>query len=233
MTDCHVNNVRASGADLVLIDAETTLHPDFHPQLVPWTQPEDSVLRSGLIHTLRPLVRDGAGRDAVLGGFERAWRAVASDVSLQRGLAERIGALAEHESRVVFRATQAYSQLLARSLSPLPSGPAPRREDLLRASLGEPFGVTGIPRPLRPLVERELLALGALDVPRFTAMPGGVDVYDAGERVAEGCCDARASMSPRIASPISALSGCCGCRRCSSSRSTRVERSRGAGLGVG
>jgi hypothetical protein len=186
VTDCHVNNVRASGADLVLIDAETTLHPDFHPELVPWTQPEDSVLRSGLIHTLRPLVRDGAGRDAVLGGFERAWRVVASDVSLQRGLAERIGALAEHESRVVFRATQAYSQLLARSLSPAASGTCPRREDLLRASLEEPFGVTGIPRPLRPLVERELLALGALDVPRFTAMPGGVDVYDAGERVAEG-----------------------------------------------
>jgi lantibiotic modifying enzyme len=186
VTDCHANNVRASGADLVLIDAETTLHPDFHPELVPWTQPEDSVLRSGLIHTLRPLVRDGAGREAVLGGFERAWSVVASDVSLQRGVAERINTLAEHESRVVFRATQAYSQLLARSLSPAASGTSPRREDLLRASLEEPFGVTGIPRPLRPLVERELLALGALDVPRFTAMPGGVDVYDAGERVAEG-----------------------------------------------
>lgn len=181
VTDCHRENVGTTRAGPVLLDAETVFHPDFVPALIPWEQPADTVLRPGLVHAVRPLALDFGSAEVVIQSFTRAYQAVLHDPGLRRALCERMDGFAGNLSRVVFRATRFYHDVMARSLSPTLLRSTEGRLRMLQEEVARAFAGAW---SVAPLLAGEWTSMQALDVPHFTARTVGTDVTDGGSHVA-------------------------------------------------
>ena len=183
VTDCHTENTNTTRDGPVLVDAETVLHPDFVPKLLPWRQPADTVLRPGLVHSLRPLALEFSATAFMVRGFRQAYEAVLHDPRLRDAVRDRMAGFSGGRSRVVFRATSFYHETLFRSLSPGALSSRTERHLVLQA-IAQPFTHPDARRAFGPLIEAEVVSLENLDVPCFFADAMGTKVTDGHSLVA-------------------------------------------------
>lgn len=176
VTDCHVGNVSTTCSGPVLLDGETALHPDLRPELVPWRQPEDGVLRSGLAHGLAPLAQRFSGQQTMVHAFTQAMQIVRADQALRDAVEAWLNAFAGCRTRVVVRATRYYWNLLTRSLAATCLNSTARRRACLRQGLMGTLAPWEGRRSMLPLVEGELQSLADLDIPHVTTTTDGTSL---------------------------------------------------------
>ncbi len=170
--DLHPGNVLRCGADPVLVDAEVMLGaPPAHPadpsavQRAAWA----SVVRTHLLPGWRARPRAWPGDErhleALLAGFERAYRTLVRCREALTAADGPLEELARRETRVVLRDTRRYATLLERMLHP-------------RYLCSETAWAAGIDALAAPLLRAERRDLARMDVPVFTARGDGTRVRD-------------------------------------------------------
>lgn len=193
MTDCHRNNISTTRRGPAVLDAETLFHPDFVPDLIPWRQPADTVLRTGFVESLHRLTCDSSSRASIIEGFAKGYSALILNSQFRNAVRARIDGFAGCRSRVVFRATTFYYETLRRSLSPMALRSRVERILALHA-LTVPFTRVGGPGLLAPLVESERMSLENLDIPCFFAGTTATEVTNGHSLIATSVIE-RAGLS--------------------------------------
>ncbi|MBX4952754.1 DUF4135 domain-containing protein [Rhizobium binae] len=177
VTDCKLGNIGCTPSGPVLLDAETILHPNFASNVVNWAQPQDGVLRCGLVQALVQARITRSSWIALFEGFHLIYDVSLSDRTFISILREQILDFGNLTSRIIFRPSTYYQEALKVSLSR-----AIRQNldlsDCLRVFTAELFHSFPDQSEIWPLVQAEVHALERFDVPYFAASPDNINVYD-------------------------------------------------------
>ena len=201
--DMHHQNIIASGASPVVIDAETIFHPDLPMPRVTVPDPAAEVLASSVLSTgLLPYVTvdedgihdqsgmtGGRGRNvprfdgeviepdgheaAMLEGFRLGYDAIAAEPTAFALLLSSCGNL---EVRTVVRPTSGYARLMSETTHPVVLREAADRDQ----ALGVLCEVSAHHPLWTGLAEYEIADLWNGDIPRLTSRPSRPDIWTSG-----------------------------------------------------